>query len=166
MPPCRLRRRKFWKCDCETVHSEVYLNKYVVSIASFSTCAYPDCSKYNTKYRKLLFLHVLAFYFFNPFFYGGLADPFCPYVRTPMSLPISSFSCDGVCTLLQFLWIRLSPPNLKTCGLLQWVFFGDWKLSSSYSSTNSRIYDYTAMKTYSKLLGFIQKVRDSWQETP
>ena len=36
MPPCRLRRRKF---DYETVHSEVCLNKYVVSIAPFSTPA-------------------------------------------------------------------------------------------------------------------------------
>ena len=27
MPPCCLRRRKFWKFDYEMVHSEVYLNK-------------------------------------------------------------------------------------------------------------------------------------------
>ena len=27
------------------VHSEVYLNKYVVSIAPFSTSACPDCSQ-------------------------------------------------------------------------------------------------------------------------
>jgi len=45
MPPCRLRRRKFWKSDYEMVHSEVYLNKYVVSIAPFSTPACPDCSQ-------------------------------------------------------------------------------------------------------------------------
>ena len=42
MPPCRLRRRKF---DYEMVHSGVYLNKYVVSIAPFSTPAWPDCSQ-------------------------------------------------------------------------------------------------------------------------
>ena len=42
MPPCRLRRRKF---DYEMVHSEVYLSKYVVSIAPFSTHACPDCSQ-------------------------------------------------------------------------------------------------------------------------
>jgi len=36
MPPCRLSRRKF---DYEMVHSEVLLNKYVVSIAPFSTLA-------------------------------------------------------------------------------------------------------------------------------
>ena len=47
MSPCRLRRRKFWKFDYwyEIVHSEVYLNKYVVSIAPFSTPACPDCSQ-------------------------------------------------------------------------------------------------------------------------
>ena len=45
MPPCRLRRRKFWKFDYEMVHSEVYLTKYVVSIAPFSTSACPDCSE-------------------------------------------------------------------------------------------------------------------------
>ena len=43
MPPCRLRRRKFRKFDYEKVHSEVYLNKYVVSIAPFSKHACPDC---------------------------------------------------------------------------------------------------------------------------
>jgi len=42
MPPCRLRRRKF---DYEMMHSEVYLNKYVVSIAPFSTPACPGCSQ-------------------------------------------------------------------------------------------------------------------------
>ena len=42
MPLCRLRRRKF---EYEMVHSEVYLNKYVVSIAPFSTPACPNCSQ-------------------------------------------------------------------------------------------------------------------------
>ena len=42
MPPRHLRLRKF---DYEMAHSEVYLNKYVVSIASFSTPACPDCSQ-------------------------------------------------------------------------------------------------------------------------
>jgi len=44
-PRCRLRRRKFRKFDYEMVHSEVYLNKCVVSIAPFSTPACPDCSQ-------------------------------------------------------------------------------------------------------------------------
>ena len=42
---CRLRWRKFWKLDYEMVHSEVYLNKYVVSTAPFSTPACLDCSQ-------------------------------------------------------------------------------------------------------------------------
>ena len=45
MPACRLRRRKLWKFDYEVVHSEVYLNNYVVSIAPFSTSACPDALK-------------------------------------------------------------------------------------------------------------------------
>ena len=39
MPPCRLRRRNFLENLTTMVHSEVYLNKYVVSIAPFSTPA-------------------------------------------------------------------------------------------------------------------------------
>ena len=45
VPPCRLRRRNFWKFGYEMMHSEVYLNKYVVSIAPFSTRAWPDYSQ-------------------------------------------------------------------------------------------------------------------------
>ena len=60
MPPCRLRRRKFWKFDYEMVHSEVYLNKYVVSTAPFSTPARPDCSQ-NINIENCFFLHVFAF---------------------------------------------------------------------------------------------------------
>ena len=47
------------------VHSGVYLNKYVVSIAPFSTPACPIALKI---FIKLLFLHVFAIYFFHPFF--------------------------------------------------------------------------------------------------
>ena len=42
MPTCRWRQRKF---DYKMVHAEVYLNKYVVSIAPFSTPIGPDCSQ-------------------------------------------------------------------------------------------------------------------------
>jgi len=45
------------------VHSEVYLNKYVVGIAPFSTSACPDCSQ-NITYinaENCSFLHVFAF---------------------------------------------------------------------------------------------------------
>jgi len=45
MRPCRLRRTKLWKFDYEMAHSEVYLNKYVISIAPFSTPACLECSQ-------------------------------------------------------------------------------------------------------------------------
>ena len=43
MPP--EAKKILGKFDYEMVHSEVYLNKYVVSIAPFSTPACPDCSQ-------------------------------------------------------------------------------------------------------------------------
>jgi len=43
------------------VHSGVYLNKYVVSIAPFSTPAFSACPIALKIFRKLLFLHVIAF---------------------------------------------------------------------------------------------------------
>jgi len=57
-----LPRRKFWKFDYEMVHSEVYLNTYVVSIAPFSTPACPDALKI---FRKLLFFRFLIFHPFS-----------------------------------------------------------------------------------------------------
>jgi len=51
MPRCRLRRLKFLKFDYEMVHSEVYLNKYVVSIAPFTS----------PPIQKTALLHVFAF---------------------------------------------------------------------------------------------------------
>ena len=67
------------------VHSEVYLNNYVVSIAPFSTPACPGCSQNYNKRRKLLFFVCFRFSIFHPFFSRGSADPICPYVRTPMA---------------------------------------------------------------------------------
>ena len=72
MPPCRLRRRKF---DYEMVHSEVYLNKYVVSIAPFSHPHLESCS---------LFC-MFSLFNFSSIFPGVSADPICPYMRTPMT---------------------------------------------------------------------------------
>jgi len=57
------------------VHSEVYLSKYVVSIAPFSTPACPDCSQ---NIQKTAFLHVFCFIIFHPFFQGGQLTPFAP----------------------------------------------------------------------------------------
>jgi len=61
MLPYRLRLRKFRKFDYEMVHSGVYLNKYVVSIAPFSTPAFSACPIALKIFRKLLFLHGFAF---------------------------------------------------------------------------------------------------------
>jgi len=58
MPPIATRR-DFFKFYYEMVHSDVYLNKYVVSIAPFSTPACPDC------------IGVRAIF-------GGGLDRFCP----------------------------------------------------------------------------------------
>jgi len=43
--PLPLEAKKIRKFDYGMVHSEVYLNKCVVSIAPFSTPACPDCSQ-------------------------------------------------------------------------------------------------------------------------
>jgi len=57
-----------------------YLNKYVVSIAPFSTPACPDCS-------QNIFLNC-SFCMFSLFnissIFRGSAGPICPYVRTPV----------------------------------------------------------------------------------
>jgi len=60
MPPCRLMRIFFWKFDYEMVHSEVYLNKYVVSIAPFP----------QPPFRKLLFFTCFRFLIFIHFLQG------------------------------------------------------------------------------------------------
>ena len=84
MPPCRLRRRKFWKFDyeMEVVHSEVYLNKYVVSIAPFSTPACSGCSQ-NNLFRKLVFFACFRFLIFYSFFPEGQLTPFAPMCGRP-----------------------------------------------------------------------------------
>ena len=89
MPPCRLRRRKFWKFVYEMVHSEVYLNTHVVSIAPFSTPACPDWSQNITWTYKTALFACYCFLIFHPFSRGS-ADPICPYVRTPMA--VSAYS--------------------------------------------------------------------------
>jgi len=68
MAPCRLRRRKFWKFDYQMVYSEVYLNKYVVNIAPFST----------PPFRKLPFCMFSLFNFSSIFFRVGVSWPHLP----------------------------------------------------------------------------------------
>ena len=65
------------------VHSEVYLHKYVVSIAPFSTPACPDCSQ---NIPKTAVFCVFSLFNISSIFQGGSADPICRYVRTPMNI--------------------------------------------------------------------------------
>ena len=83
MPPCRLRRRKFRKFDFEIVHSEVYLNKYVVCIAPFSTPACHDCSqKYNINIENCP-VCMFPLFNFSSIFPGGQLTPFAPMCGRP-----------------------------------------------------------------------------------
>ena len=58
------------------VHSEVYLNNYVISIAPFSTSACPDCSRFCT----------FSLLNFSSIFPGGQLTPFAAMCGRP---------CDG-----------------------------------------------------------------------
>ena len=79
MPPYRLRLKKFRKFDYEMVHPEVYLNKYVVSIAPFSTPAFTPTPIQKTAlfacFRFLIFIH----------FSRGQLTPFAPIYGRPWS---------------------------------------------------------------------------------
>jgi len=82
------------KFDYEMVQSEVYLNKYVVSIAPFSTLTCPDCSQNNnmriimsSEIQKLLFLHCMfSLLKFSSIFPGGQLTPFAPMCGRPLLL--------------------------------------------------------------------------------
>ena len=80
MPPCRLRQNKLWKFDYEMVHSEIYLNKYVVSIAPFSTPAFTP-----PPIQKTALFACFRFLIFHPFFQGGQLTPFAPMCGRPWS---------------------------------------------------------------------------------
>jgi len=55
------------------VHSEVYLDKYVVSIALFSTSAFTPPHPQFKNVRKMSFLHVFAFLIFFIHFFRGIS---------------------------------------------------------------------------------------------
>jgi len=63
------------------VHSGVYLNEYVVSIAPFSTSAFTPPL---TLIQKTGLFCMFTLCNFSSIFPGGSADPICPYVRTPV----------------------------------------------------------------------------------
>ena len=57
------------------VHSEVYLNKCVVSIAPFSTPACPDCAQ---NIQKTALFCMFSLFDFSSIFPGGQLTPFVP----------------------------------------------------------------------------------------
>ena len=91
MLPCRLRRRKLGKFGYEMVYSKVCLNKYVVSIAPFSTPAFTL-----TPIQKTGLFCMFSLFNFSSIFPGGSADNICPYVRTPMRTSVSEKSVESV----------------------------------------------------------------------
>ena len=96
-----------WKFDYEMVHSEVYLNKYVVSIVPFSTSECPDCSQMSNNnnnnnnhqldqpvitritspppaIQKTALFACIRFLIFHPFSRGGgQLTPFAPMCGRP-----------------------------------------------------------------------------------
>ena len=68
------------------VHSEVYLNKYVVSIAPFCTSACPDCSQNITNIENCSFFHMLSLFNISSIFPGGQLTPFAPVCGRPLLL--------------------------------------------------------------------------------
>ena len=65
------------------VHSEVYLNKYVVSVAPFSIPACSHCSQNMTYHRNLLFFCIFSHFNCSSICPGGQLIPFALCVRTP-----------------------------------------------------------------------------------
>ena len=60
------------------VHSGVYLNKYVVSIAPFSTTVCPDCSQNNNMTIENCSFCMFSLFNFSSIFPGGQLIPFAP----------------------------------------------------------------------------------------
>jgi len=65
--PLSPEAKKILKSDYKMVQSEVYLNKYVVSIAPFSTPAFTPNSE------NCSFLAYFRFLIYHPFFQGGVS---------------------------------------------------------------------------------------------
>jgi len=114
MDPCHLRRRKLWKFHCEMVHAEVYLNKYVVSIAPFSTPACPDCSQNITLTQKRAHFCMFSISNFSSKFPGGQLTPFAPMCGRPcrqMHTPCYAGRANDINTIshtTQLSWTALS----------------------------------------------------------
>ena len=100
MPPCRLRRRKFWKFDYEMVHSEVYL--CCQNSAVLYTCLPRLLSNVQ---KTALVLHV-SLSNFSSIFPGGSTGPICTYVRTPMIFKVACMAGvrDRWCVKTKWSW--------------------------------------------------------------
>jgi len=98
MPACRLRRRKLWKFDYEVVHSEVYLNNYVVSIARSLHLPALMLSKYNINIENCSFCMFSLFNFLSVF-PGGQLTPFAPMCGRPCPRR-KNVVCVVCCSLL------------------------------------------------------------------
>jgi len=70
------------------VHSEVYMNKYVVSIAPFSTPAFTP------HIQKTALFACFRFLIFHPLFQGGQLTPLARMCGRPW-LPLLLLSIDG-----------------------------------------------------------------------
>jgi len=85
MPPCRPRRRKFWKFEEGYSRRRVMINnnnnnnQHQLDQPVITRITSPP-----PPFRKLLFFACLRFLIFHPFSSGGQLTPICPYVRTPM----------------------------------------------------------------------------------
>ena len=108
MPPCRLRRRNFWKFDYEMAHSEVYMNKYVVSLAPFSTSACPGCSQ---NIQKTVVFACFRFLIFHRFFTWPHL-PLCADahdLHEPIDSGMTTQFHQWPCTWARPSWTVLSP---------------------------------------------------------
>ena len=101
MPPCRLRRRKFWIFDYEMVHSEVYV-KCGQHSAVLYTCLPWLLSKYNINIENCSFFACFRFLIFRLFFQGVQLTPFAPVYGRP---------CERVCVCM----CLSARENLRNC---------------------------------------------------
>jgi len=136
VPCCCLKRRKFRKFDYEMVHSEVYLNKYVVSIAPFSTPACPDCSQ---GIPKIAVICMFSLFNFSSIFPGwGQLTPFAPMCGRPyyphsMQSKVRAFVC---------LSVRLSQTLLLWTGRRRYLWTGRWRLAGGVNEGSALLLAY------------------------
>ena len=137
MPPWRLRRRKFRKFDYEMVHSEVYLNKYVVSTqhsAVLYTCLPWLLSKYNINTNENCFFCTFSLFNFSSVFPGGQLTPFAA---------ICGRSCDWP-NPTHYKWKNLDPtrPNTTNNGAYSLIvtYFYTQNLSRTFSLNQASTY--------------------------